>query len=72
MLLWGLSDHFVDELIQLYPSRAQAERALRTVLSDEPEWEGMLEVVPVTLERHCRAWDRPSRVRCPVFPCRRG
>ena len=46
-MLWGLADYFVDEVIELYRSREQAERALREVLTDEPEWEGMMEVVPI-------------------------
>jgi hypothetical protein len=53
-MLWGLADRFVDEVIELYPSREQAERALRAVLDDEPEWEGMIEVVPMALRHHWR------------------
>jgi hypothetical protein len=48
-MLWALADRFVDEVIELYRSRDQAERALRAVLADEPEWAGMMEVVPVPL-----------------------
>jgi len=47
MQLWGLADRFVDEVVAVYRSRESAERALRTMLRDEPEWEGMIEVVPV-------------------------
>ena len=39
-MLWALADRFVDEVIELYRSREQAERALHNVLRDEPEWEG--------------------------------
>ena len=46
-MLWALADRFVDEVIELYRSREQAERALRAVLADEPDWTGMMEVVPV-------------------------
>jgi hypothetical protein len=46
-MLWGLTDHFVGEVIQVYGSREQAERALAAVLTDEPDWEGMIEVIPV-------------------------
>jgi hypothetical protein len=49
-MLWGLTDRFVDEVIQVYRSREHAERALRNVLTDEPEWEGMMAVVPVPLD----------------------
>ena len=48
-MLWALADRSVDEVIQLYRSREQAERALRAVLADEPDWTGMMEVVPVAL-----------------------
>ena len=53
-MLWGLADRFVDEVIEYYASREQAERALEAVLGDEPEWEGMLEVVrvPMPVRRH--------------------
>jgi hypothetical protein len=47
MQLWGLADRFVDEVVAVYRSRELAERALRTMLRDEPEWEGMIEVVPL-------------------------
>jgi hypothetical protein len=62
---WGLADYFVDELIEVYPSREQAERALDNVLGDEPEWEGMLDVVPVT-QTACTHWrPRGRSARCP-------
>jgi hypothetical protein len=48
-MLWGLVDYFVDEVIQVYRSREQAERALQVVLTDEPEWEGMMEVVQISV-----------------------
>ena len=62
-MLWGLADHFVDEVIETYRSREQAERALEAVLTDEPDWEGMMEVVPVPLVVR-RDWvprGRPAR-----------
>jgi hypothetical protein len=68
-MLWGLADHFVDEVIETYRSREQAERALDNVLNDEPEWEGMIEVVPVPLPS-ARRWAPTGR---PVWQprCRR-
>ena len=48
-MLWGLTDRFVDEVIEFYASREQAERALQAVLIDEPGWEGMIEIVPLPL-----------------------
>jgi hypothetical protein len=66
-MLWGLVDHFVDEVIELYRSREQAERALDNVLRDEPEWEGMMEIVPVSARSpaHWAPKGRPVlRPRC--------
>jgi hypothetical protein len=64
-MLWGLADRFVDEVIEFYPSREQAQRALDNVLKDEPEWEGMLEVVPVPRPQ-TRHWEpKGRRVRAP-------
>ena len=66
-MLWALADRFVDEVIELYRSRAQAERALRAVLADEPDWAGMIEVVPVEVsDPHWRPKGRrlaPPRCR---------
>jgi hypothetical protein len=66
-MLWGLADHFINEVIELYRSREQAERALENVLRDEPEWEGMMEVVPVSapFPAHWAPTGRPvRRPRC--------
>ena len=66
-MLWGLTDRFVDEVIEVYRSREQAQRALEAVLADEPEWEGMMEIVPVP---HGCAWAPPGR-RAAVPRCRK-
>jgi len=66
-MLWGLADHFVDEVIELYRSREQAERALRAVLADEPDWAGMMEVVevPCPFDPHWQPKGKPvPRPRC--------
>ena len=66
-MLWGLADHFVDEVIELYRSRELAEQALDAVLADEPDWAGMMEVVEVAapLDGHWRPKGRPvPRPRC--------
>jgi hypothetical protein len=65
-MLWALSDRFVDEVIEVYRSREQAERALRNVLRDEPEWEGMMEIVPIRVgSSHCQPRGRAVRApRC--------
>jgi hypothetical protein len=62
-MVWGLNDRFVGEVIAFYGSREQAERALKAVLRDEPEWKGMLEIVPVPERRRCPATCRASRRR---------
>ncbi|HKP17710.1 MAG TPA: hypothetical protein VJT84_04465 [Gaiellaceae bacterium] len=67
-MLWGLADKFVDDVIEIYQSREQAERALRRVLADEPEWEGMMRVVPVPLLSR-RDW-APRGRRLAHRPCR--
>ena len=62
-MVWVLTDRFVDEVIAFYPSRTQAVRALKNVIRDEPEWEGMLEVASVPERRRspapCRVAHRP-------------
>jgi len=49
IVMWGLADYFVDEVIEVDRFREQAEHALEQVLEDEPDWKGMLAVVPVQL-----------------------
>jgi hypothetical protein len=50
MTFWGLADYQVNEIIEVFADREDAERMLRDCLSDEPEWAEILEVVPVELE----------------------
>ena len=52
-IVWGLLDRFVDDVIDVYDSRAAAERALANVLDDEPDWDGMFEVVPLSFYEFC-------------------
>jgi len=68
-MLWGLADRFVDEVIEVYRSREQAESARDNVLRDEPEWEGMIEVVPVPAGSRAHWAPRGRPVRRPR--CRR-
>ena len=68
-MLWGLADYFVDEVIEFYASRDQAERALQAVLIDEPEWEGMIKIVPLPLPVPPDWAPKGRPVRRP--PCRR-
>jgi hypothetical protein len=47
MIFWGLADHRVEEVIDFYATRGEAEETLKQVLEDEPGWVGVLEVVAV-------------------------
>jgi hypothetical protein len=47
---YGLADYRLNdfgEVIEFYGSQAEADAALRDVLTDEPEWEGELGVIAV-------------------------
>jgi len=50
MIFWGLADYEVNEIIEVFADRGDAEKMLRDCLSDEPDWAEILEVVPVELE----------------------
>jgi hypothetical protein len=49
VLFWGLASREVDEAIELYATRAEADQALRDVLADEPTWEHLLFITPIEL-----------------------
>jgi hypothetical protein len=36
VIFYGLADHSLEEIVELYVSREEAERTLREVLRDEP------------------------------------
>jgi hypothetical protein len=50
MIVYGLADYFVGEIIELFPSRAAAEEALKWVLCDEPEGVEIVGVKAIELE----------------------
>jgi hypothetical protein len=50
VILYGLADYLVDEIIEFYPSREAAEEALGQVLDDEPEWAEIVGVEAVEFE----------------------
>ena len=50
LTFWGVADYQVKEIIEVFAVREDAERMLHDCLSDEPDWVGTLEVVPVELE----------------------
>jgi hypothetical protein len=49
VLFWGLASRELDEAVELYATRAEAEQALIEVLGDEPAWKHLLFVTPVEL-----------------------
>ena len=49
MVLYGIADASVGEVIELYPTRERAEAVLAEVLGDEPDWREILWVMPVIL-----------------------
>ena len=49
MILWGLIETELEEAVELFVERADAEAALAAVLRDEPGWEGLVVVAPIEL-----------------------
>jgi hypothetical protein len=49
VLFWGLASRELNEAIELYTTRAEAEQALVEVLADEPDWKRLLFVTPIEL-----------------------
>jgi hypothetical protein len=47
VLFWGLASRELNEAIELYATRADAEQALIEVLVDEPAWNDLLFVTPI-------------------------
>jgi hypothetical protein len=38
MIFWGLADYQVNEIIEVFADREDAEKTLRDCLSGEPDW----------------------------------
>ena len=49
MRVYGIADSLVDEIVDFFSTREEAERTLEQILADEPSWQGSLEVVSVEL-----------------------
>jgi hypothetical protein len=49
VLFWGLASRELNEAIEPYATRAEAEQALVDVLADEPDWKRLLFVTPIEL-----------------------
>lgn len=51
--VWALRSSFVDDVLEVFPSREQAEETLRRVVEDEPVWNGRLSVVQLVYTDFC-------------------
>ena len=49
MIFYGLADAQVQEVVELFATRGQAEEALAQALADEPEWVDCLSIVELDL-----------------------
>jgi hypothetical protein len=47
MVLYGLVELDLQEVVEFYPSQADAEAALRAALNDEPDWAPILAVARI-------------------------
>ena len=45
MVFYGILDDTLKEVVELFVSREEAERTLREVLQDEPDWREILGLV---------------------------
>jgi hypothetical protein len=50
VIVYGLADYKLAEIIEFYPSREAAEEALRQVVHDEPDWAEVLDVEGVEFD----------------------
>jgi hypothetical protein len=49
MLVWAVVSAEINQAIELFPSRGEAEEMLALVLQDEPDWRYVLRVEPLEL-----------------------
>jgi hypothetical protein len=49
VLFWAVVDVEIEEAIELFPSRAQAEELMRRLLEDEPDWRRDLRIERIRL-----------------------
>jgi hypothetical protein len=47
VVLYGLAELDLQEVVEFYPSRNEAEAALRAALNDEPHWAPILAVARI-------------------------
>jgi hypothetical protein len=53
VIFWGLIETDLQEAVELFVDRAEAEAALADVLHDEPGWEGLVVVEAIEFVRIC-------------------
>jgi hypothetical protein len=56
VILWGIEEVELGEVVELFSGRGDAEQTLRDVLRDEPTWSRLLRVEPVDLEMLGAKW----------------
>jgi hypothetical protein len=44
MVLWAVVSDEINQVIEFFPTRRQAEKMLDEALRDEPDWRGILRV----------------------------
>jgi len=49
VIFWGLVETELQEAIDLFVLRSDAEAALASVLADEPDWNGLVRMEPIEL-----------------------
>lgn len=47
VIFWGLVETELQEAVELFGSREEAEAALAAVLRDEPDWSGLVSIEPI-------------------------
>lgn len=49
MRVWAVVSHDIEQAIELFPTRLEAEEMLALVLEDEPEWRDIMSIEPLDL-----------------------
>jgi hypothetical protein len=51
MVLWGVLSSEIEQVIEFYRSRREAERMLTDVVRDEPNWQELFYIERIELSR---------------------
>ena len=49
MVFWAVVSYEIDRVIEWFPTRAEAQKMLDTVVADEPQWRWSMCVEPIVL-----------------------